>query len=357
MPTTTALAPSLRPGLKFALRRLWRDPATLQLGIDSQRAIVLTGLDGADRALIQRLQGIEPLEALIAAEPEHGCRPERVVELVTLLAEAGALEPTDRPAAYPDPTNPLAPDRMAASMLAPVGADAFDRRAATRVEMYGAGRLGATLAALLTAAGIGAVRTEDDGPLRAVDLAPGGVRSTELAPRTRGAAAQAVTELVRRSRDIGQPAAPIDRSIVVLAPTGAVIPPEWLRQVRHRPHLAIAIRDTAAVIGPLVIPGQTPCLRCMELARADRDPAWPALAAQLVGTNRGVEPSDIALVTAAAGLAAMHLLRWLDAPELDVPIVAGTLELSGDDLQLRRRSLTGHPQCGCGAGQPELDLF
>ena len=40
---------AMRPLLKPALRRLWRDPATLQLGIDPRHAVVLGGVDLADR--------------------------------------------------------------------------------------------------------------------------------------------------------------------------------------------------------------------------------------------------------------------------------------------------------------------
>jgi bacteriocin biosynthesis cyclodehydratase domain-containing protein len=115
----------------------------------------------------------------------------------------------------------------------------------------------------------------------------------------------------------------------------------------------VLVRDTATVIGPLVLPGCSPCLRCLELARADRDPAWPALAAQLAGSMRRVEPCDLGLASAAGALTALHLLRWLDRPDAGSPLVAGTLELSLTDLRLRRRSLRGHPGCGCGADQPD----
>jgi bacteriocin biosynthesis cyclodehydratase domain-containing protein len=350
--TTTDTRPMLNP----ALRRLWRDPGTLQLGIDPRHAVVLSGLDAADRAVIERLDGSRDLADLLAAEAEHGCRAERVRELVTLLADAGALAVPATGAGRIDPTNPLAPDLLAASLLGGGAGDRFAERAATQIEVYGAGRVGAALAGLLAAAGIGAVIVRDKGPLRHVDLSPAGVRSRDLAASSRGEATQAVVQSVLRSRDVGRAVPAATRSVVVLAPVGAVIPPEWLRQVRHRPHLAVLIRDTAALIGPLVLPRQTPCLRCVELARADRDPAWPALAAQLVSASRGVEACDTPLAAAAAALASMHLLRWLDQPDSGVPILSGILELSLADLQLRRRTVAPHPGCGCGASQQTLEL-
>ncbi len=66
------------------------------------------------------------------------------------------------------------------------------------------------------------------------------------------------------------------------------------------PHLAVRVRDGTGLIGPLVIPGVTSCLRCADLHRSDRDNAWPAIAAQLCGT---VGTADRATVLATAALA------------------------------------------------------
>ena len=53
---------------------------------------------------------------------------------------------------------------------------------------------------------------------------------------------------------------------------------------RRLAHLAVTVRDGTVVVGPLVRPGRTPCLNCLDLHRRDRDPAWPAIAAQLQTT-------------------------------------------------------------------------
>jgi len=66
------------------------------------------------------------------------------------------------------------------------------------------------------------------------------------------------------------------------------------------PHLAVRVRDGTGLIGPLVIPGVTSCLRCADLHRSDRDNAWPAVAAQLCRT---VGTADRATVLATVALA------------------------------------------------------
>src|SRR4051794_41466172 len=88
--------------------------------------------------------------------------------------------------------------------------------------------------------------------------------------------------------------------------------PEVVAGVRGVPHLFVQVRETTALIGPLVVPGRSTCWRCVQIARADRDPCWPALAAQLTGAPASVEPADVSLCTAAASLAVMHALGWLD---------------------------------------------
>jgi bacteriocin biosynthesis cyclodehydratase domain-containing protein len=343
-----------RPLLKPGVRQLWRDPGTLQLGVDPRHAVVLTGLAPGDRDLLDLLDGTRDRGELIAAAQRFGQPVERVGELIATLAAAGALDDSSTLLAATR-TPELEPDLLALSARrhAPGAVAAtLTARSTTEVEVLGAGRVGATLATLLQAAGIGRLVVHDSEELRPADLAPGGSRRPAPNSSSREAAARiALAELRPASRPPVRSGA-VKASIVVLAPSQSVIPPEWLRQVRARAHLPVVMRDNLAVIGPLVIPGRTPCLRCLELARADRDPVWPVIAAQLIGRVRQVEPCDVVLATAAAAHTAMQLLGWLDDPAAPTAVIGGTLEISLGDGTVRRQRLTGHPGCGCGADQP-----
>ncbi|HYN96845.1 MAG TPA: hypothetical protein VES42_23635, partial [Pilimelia sp.] len=75
----------------------------------------------------------------------------------------------------------------------------------------------------------------------------------------------------------------------------------------------------------------------------DRDPAWPAIAAQL-GGHGGPDPAGAATVLAGAAYAAAEVLRHLDgaAPET----LGATAEISAPG-RLRRRSWPPHPACDC----------
>lgn len=344
----TGSAPT-RPVLKPALRRLWRGPGILQLGLHPRRAIVLSGLAESDVRLLELLDGSRDAMALASDAEELGCSSDDVRRLIAALAAAGAIDEARDPAPARDEweRQRLEPDRLALSLRhrAPGAADdALARRRASRVTVHGAGRTGAPIATLLAAAGVGVVECVDPVGLRVADLSPAGVSEMRGGPRGEAAVERVLqVRSVTRSHRRRRPGP----DLVVVAPTSAVALPEVLVAVRGQPHLLVTVRETSASVGPFVLPGQTPCLRCVELARGERDPRWPALAAQLAASTHLVEPCEVALATTAAGIAAMHALTWLDTGE-PPPSAGGLLEVDVTGV-VRRRSVTAHPACGCGA--------
>lgn len=67
-------------------------------------------------------------------------------------------------------------------------------------------------------------------------------------------------------------------------------------------HVPVAFEPGATAVGPLILPGATPCLTCRDEHERDRDPAWPRLHAQLIGASSGRITS--ARIAEAAGLVA-----------------------------------------------------
>ncbi len=109
-----------------------------------------------------------------------------------------------------------------------------------------------------------------------------------------------------------------------------------------RPHLVVRLEPDRAVVGPLVLPGRTPCIRCQDLHRCRLDDAWPHLLAQLCREPVAPEPT---LLAWAASTAAVQALAWLAGGP---PEAAGsTLELGLADFRLRTRAWPAHPRCGC----------
>ncbi|HSK32453.1 MAG TPA: hypothetical protein VK903_03135, partial [Propionicimonas sp.] len=75
-----------------------------------------------------------------------------------------------------------------------------------------------------------------------------------------------------------------------------------------RAHLVVRLEPDRAVVGPLVIPGRTPCVRCQDLNRCRLDDAWPHLLAQLCREAATPEPT---LLAWAASTAAVQVQAWL----------------------------------------------
>jgi hypothetical protein len=216
------------------------------------------------------------------------------------------------------------------------GKQTLSRRLTGRVEVHGGGRVGSAVAGLLEAAGVGSVGLIDPGQVRPADLGPAGHRPDRLGrPRGTGPRPTPGTD------------GPEPPDLIVLAADDGVHPAPDLRTAQL-PHLIAGVCETSGVVGPLVVPGRTACLRCLDLARTDRDPHWPGLRAQLRGGRRVVPTPacDVVLATTVAGHAALQALAFLDtgaASSMD-----GTLHIRLPDGLLRRRSWSQHPACGCG---------
>ena len=110
-----------------------------------------------------------------------------------------------------------------------------------------------------------------------------------------------------------------------------------------QPHLIVRAAGNGVVVGPFVLPGRAACVRCTDLARAERDPDWPGLLSQLTRITGDVPGT---LLSWAAATAAGQLLVLL-AGGGEPPESAGrTLELDRDHRRQTRR-WSVHPCCGC----------
>ncbi|HEY2553058.1 MAG TPA: hypothetical protein VGI64_21025 [Streptosporangiaceae bacterium] len=117
------------------------------------------------------------------------------------------------------------------------------------------------------------------------------------------------------------------------------------------PHLSVSASEAIGVVGPLVLPGRSACLRCLDLARAERDPAWPLLLAQLAGKRLDPLGCDTVLAATVAAQATSQALAFIDDPPGSVT-VNGTLELVLPAWQWRRRSWRPRPDCNCRPASP-----
>jgi bacteriocin biosynthesis cyclodehydratase domain-containing protein len=346
--------------LKAGLRAVWRDRDTLQIGVDPRRAVALSGMSDAAR-VISLLDGSRDWESVMAAARDAGISVKTGQRVLGLLAAAGAL--SDLPLATLNALAPAARSRIGTELAAAAltydhsdgGARTLARRRLAFVRVHGGGRIGAAVAGLLAAAGVGQVVGRDGGLARPQDLSPAGLGLADLdLPRADG-----VARLIGR---IAPDVRTVDRGerpdLAVLTGLGQRTGRGQLdvgaELSRARiPHLAVAGAEGVAVVGPLVRPGRSACLRCRDLARSERDPAWPLILAQLAGAGDG--GCDTVLAATVAAQAAVQALAFLDTGRPGTAVSDGALELAVPDWQWRRRSWPPHPRCPCGAAPAGTD--
>lgn len=356
---TLAGMPTVRPQLKPALRRVWRDASTLQLGVDPSRAVVISGLDPCCARLVDALDGTREHSDVLATARRLGVEPARARELLGLLERSGVLDDAsaDRRALATlsqRDRDRLAPDLAAASLVRGSedgGIAVLTRRRTAAVAVHGAGRVGAAVTTLLAAAGVGTLVVEDPGIAAAADVTPAGPSPTEVGASRADAAIRAARRSAPGVR-CALSGGTRDPDLVVLSPERHGLGDLPDRLVRGGVvHLFAHVRDVTGVVGPLVLPGRSSCARCHDLHRGDRDPAWPSVAAQLIdAAPQHGAACDVVLATAVAAQAATQVLAYLDGDPAP-PAVDGTIEIAQVDGRMRRRGWTIHPLCGCGWSQ------
>jgi hypothetical protein len=345
----------VRPVVKPALRRLWRDSTTLQIGVHPASAVVVGGISEQTARLVAAFDGAHDAPALRLRARALGLEESVVDRLVSMLGDAAVLDDAAIDAAplaalSRIERDRLAPDLASMSLLSgrlDGGMSTVSGRQRASVEIIGGGRVGGAIASLLAASGIGHVMVDDPSTCRPADCGPAGTAMSDIGSTRAQAAHAAVHRVSQSTRTTAlQPPRPYD--LVVLASAGSLDPAVTDDLVRSGvPHVNVVVRETTAIVGPFVLPGSTSCMRCLDLHRCDRDAAWPLIAAQLAvdGLRTGVEACDVTLATLAASVCALQVLEFVDG---GMPATHdATLEITLPDWRIRRRTWCPHPACGC----------
>jgi hypothetical protein len=312
---STSHAPIEHPQLVPYAAVLHRAANEIQVGVDPDTALVFRGA-GFD-TLLGLLNGSRPISAVRRAAQAAGLTADQVTRALEALAAAGLISERD--------STPYT-----------------DSLTSSRVRLIGAGAVGSQLARLLLASGIDALYVYDDDPPNRHLYPAAGVLASR-AEALRSALADAQTTISTLSHWSKPEAVSLDLTIVACdRPEPDRVITDYL--VRNdQPHLLVRCWGNGVSVGPLVVPGQTSCLRCADLARSVADSQWPAVLRQL---SRVEIESPPTLLAWAASVAAAQTLAFLHG---ELPESAGsTLELSWPDFVTRLRRWQAHPSCGCG---------
>lgn len=315
-------AAALPPAVRLAPYRtvLPLGPDGRLVGLDPAVAVAVAGLPPPLAEMLDELHVPSAGHLLVARAVERGSEREDAEDLLHELFAAGAL----------------------------VDAAAVTRRerqrAGSTAVVVGRGPLAVGIVEGLVLAGVGTVHTDTGGEVRADDLGTGYVDADRGADRLTATRA-AVRRLVPGA-GTGPPPLRLVPDLVVLADE---IPQPVALTALHAggiTHLPVRLRDGIGIVGPLVLPGRSTCLSCIELRRAAQDRDWPLAAAQLAGTAGRADPSCVA---ATVGLATAQALVALDGTGPPPPALDATLELDVVAGTLRRKEWSADPECHCRA--------
>jgi hypothetical protein len=357
-----AMRIQLKPGLPVVRR----GPSTVQIGVDGRHGTLLDGLTEAEVHLLQELTtGIDDRHLALRpdAAPGHPAEAGQLLRartLIGLLTATGVLQCSRTGRAALSRLGALRPrlaaDAAAWSLVHPGTGDGWELLAARRhatVELRGGGRTALLLAATLAAAGVGTVRSSGTGAVGSADVGPGGAAPDDVGARVADVMARVVARATGEAgHSAGEREGRTDlprTDLVVLVDRAAADPLQGDRLLAADiPHLSIVVRETSILVGPLVLPGRSACLRCLDLHRTDRDPQWPLVLAQLLQgpPDRRCPREETASAQVAAGVAALQVLGHLDGRRPQAG-VAATLEIELPEGLASRRPWPAHPSCGC----------
>ncbi|MGB3438000.1 MAG: hypothetical protein WBA97_04525 [Actinophytocola sp.] len=339
-----------RPRVVAGLPVLRRKGGELQIGLDPRHATVVEGLSDQVAAAAGRLTGDRTRDQL--ADGLGDADRQALTDLLGSLHTQGLLEDaTPTPARLSGEVSAAQVHALASGLPPhdhPIG------RADLAVVVQGDGRLAPAIGCLLATAGVGWVHVAATGTVRPEDTGAG-YRAEDIGVPRLVAARRALRRAEPNVRTAQFDAARAP-DLVVLA--DALVPrPERVDMLMRAaiPHLFVRVRDTTGIVGPLVVPGLTSCLRCADLHRCDRDACWPQLAVQLVGQT---QLTDLAGTQATAAFAAAQVLEaagWLRGTAERPTTCETSVALEPRTATARHRAWSAHPRCPCGAARRQLD--
>jgi hypothetical protein len=249
------------------------------------------------------------LVSMAASRPDHGIsHPEsslRTLAIINYLRDIGAIaEQTECWWLPPPARTALQPHVRALSEWHRDPQAAIAARTTWRIGIYGSGSLADAIAHLLVDCGLTHVDATDADLM--VMVGPHGIDAPE-----------------------------------------ALVPAEETDplHIGERPHLPVSAYRAHASVGPLVVPGRTPCVNCLHLHRRDVDPQWPHLVHQWRAAESLLGVDSDPLVAWQAAISAVSMVRhWIDSGQ---KAPAHRIRWRFPDLLPQHDVLTAHPSCGC----------
>ena len=336
--------PKLAPGVRF----YERGPNHIQIGINPSSALVIHKQVG--EVLAKLLTGAHSAAEICKQLELVGHDFQSSENFLNQIVELGLVEPGPVAATY-DQQNPVSEiQRLNLSRETYGDLDAINRRIGCEISIRGAGRLGMTVCLLLASAGFPNITVHDSTIVSESDLTPWGASRIDIGIRRDAVAKNLVERMIRgvsahknslRYRSI--------QKIEILLPEQRADFP-WISAISadglvatDTPHMFAATSSSESLVSSVIVPGQTPCLRCLHLHKCDQDPQWSIIDLQ-VSQNPIVDSAGITLILRAAMEVTRIVSAWIDSTDNLEP----HLLKSGQTWDSAEMYPTFyHPSCGC----------
>ncbi len=274
---------------------VWRTPDTIQIGIDHPLVVIPRVGVGLEHVVAALVSGVPRSGAMMLGR-RAGTSDAATQALLEALRPALIVTAERAPSSTGAEPVPLAPPPRSPALVC----------------VDGDGPTALRIGALLRDLGLLVVRSADDP--------------------------------VEPHRATPNPAASNPPALAVIVGHYALEPARHGRWLRGDvPHLPVVFSDSEVRVGPLVEPGVGPCLYCLELAHLDSDPAWAAIACQLLTRTAPTETRRLGIEVAArvAGLVQDRLDTGRSS------LTRTSLVLDVTSRSIRRREHRPHERCGC----------
>ena len=301
----------LVPGLRW----FRREELHVQFGVDQRRAVIVDFPDQRLIGLLDLFDGHRDERGYLRDARERGVGEGPARQLLAVLREAAIV--VDSESLLPPNLPKIISGEARGALIAEAGSIAARRGAAP-----------GSPAEMLRARALARVHVDGSGPL--MDMVVEGLRSAGVG-RVYGVGEG------RRGRPTFAVLLDAPRPAGLLA---------YAYQRRELPHLSVTRRDGTVCVGPLVVPGRTACLNCVDLWRRERDPAWGTVVAHTQTSRPAAEYLETPVRLIAAGVVVAQVLSHVDGGRASA--VNGTLDVNAPG-EVRRSGWAAHPSCGCGA--------
>lgn len=251
------------------------------------------------------------------------------------------------------------------------GVSIVNSRRGWQVNIYGGSRIATLLYGILLSSGVTQTRLhllQENRAISEPDLCAGFLRASDIGLSYKARVEEMARELSLFPITPINPVAPVARgvggvrtdkkqneigqeksepgeqtiSIVVGTPPSDELQTWMSKGVAH---VLVDNPDGASVtIGPLVIPGKTPCTRCVAIANEDLNELWRDIAWKKQNSPTAEVP--VAVAHHVAGFLALELLAFVDGGKSKLIGTSARINFHAPTV-IQERLYPRHPACGC----------